>query len=68
VIVHLLLRLCWPPLLGAPRYLLPVYPAYLTMGEWAGKIERTRFVFLCGALFAFNLIWMLTFLNWSLVL
>jgi Mannosyltransferase (PIG-V) len=68
VIVHLLLRLCWPPLLGAPRYLLPVYPAYLTMGEWAGKIERTRFVFLCGALFAFNLIWMLAFLNWSLVL
>jgi hypothetical protein len=68
VIVHLLLRLCWPPLLGAPRYLLPVYPAYLTMGEWAGKIARTRFVFLCGALFAFNLSWMLTFLNWSLVL
>ena len=68
VIVHLLLRLCWPPLLGAPRYLLPVYPAYLTMGKWAEKMERTRFVFLCGALFAFNLIWMLAFLNWSLVL
>jgi len=68
VIGHLLLRLCWPPLLGAPRYLLPVYPAYLTMGKWAEKMERTRFVFLCGALFAFNLIWMLAFLNWSLVL
>jgi hypothetical protein len=68
VIVQLLLRLCWPPLLGAPRYLLPVYPAYLTMGKWAGKMERTRFAFLCGALFAFNLIWMLAFLNWSLVL
>ena len=68
VIVHLLLRLCWPPLLGAPRYLLPVYPAYLTMGRWAEKMERTRFVFLCGALFALNLIWMLAFLNWSLVL
>jgi hypothetical protein len=68
VIVHLLLRLCWPPLLGAPRYLLPVYPAYLTMGEWAEKMKRTRFAFLCGTLFAFNLIWMLAFLNWSLVL
>lgn len=70
VIVHLLLRLCWPPLLGAPRYLLPVYPAYLTMGEWAEKekMKRTRFVLLCGTLFAFNLIWMLAFLNWSLVL
>jgi Mannosyltransferase (PIG-V) len=68
LIVHLLLRMCWPPLLGAPRYLLPMYPAYLTIGEWAGKIERTRFVFLCVALFTFNLIWMLAFLNWSLVL
>ena len=68
VIVHLLLRLCWPPLLGTPRYLLPVYPAYLTMGNWVEKMERTRFVFLCGALFAFNLVWMWAFLSWSLVL
>ena len=68
VIVHLLLRLCWPPLLGAPRYLLPVYPAYLTMGKWAEKMGRKRFAFLCGALFAFNLAWMWAFLSWSLVL
>ena len=68
VIVHLLLRLCWPPLLGALRYLLPVYPAYLTMGKWAEKMERRRFAFLCGALFAFNLAWMWAFLSWSLVL
>ncbi len=68
VIVHILLRLCWPPLLGAPRYLLPMYPAYLTMGNWAEKMERTRFAFLCGALFAFNLAWMWAFLGWSLVL
>jgi hypothetical protein len=68
LIVHLLLRLCWPPLLGAPRYLLPVYPAYLTMGNWVEKMGRTRFAVLCGALFAFNLVWMLAFLKWSLVL
>lgn len=68
VIVHLLLRLCSPPLLGAPRYLLPVYPAYITMGNWAGKMKRTRFAFLCGTLFAFNLAWMWAFLSWSLVL
>lgn len=68
MIVHLLLRLCRPPLLGAPRYLLPVYPAYLTMGNWAEKMEQTRFAFLCGALFAFNLAWMWAFLSWSLVL
>ncbi len=67
VLVHLLLRLCRPPLLGAPRYLLPVYPAYLTMGAWT-QMERMRFIFLCAALFAFNLAWMWAFLNWSLVL
>lgn len=67
-IAHLLLRMCWPPLLGAPRYLLPVYPAFLTMGKWAAKMKRTRFAFLCGALFAFNLVWMWAFLSWSLVL
>src|SRR6266481_2605382 len=68
VVVQILLRLCWPPLLGAPRYIMPVYPAYLTMGEWAERMERTRFAFLCGALFAFNLVWMWAFLSWSLVL
>jgi hypothetical protein len=67
-IAHLLLRMCWPPLLGAPRYLLPVYPAFLTMGKWAEKMKRTHFAFLCGALFAFNLVWMWAFLSWSLVL
>jgi hypothetical protein len=68
LIAHLLLRLCWPPLLGAPRYLLPAYPAYLTMGNWVDKMRRTRFAFLCGTLFAFNLVWMLAFLKWSLIL
>ena len=68
VMVHLLLRLSWPPLLGAPRYLLPVYPAYLTMGKWVEKMEQRRFAFLCAALFAFNLAWMWAFLSWSLAL
>jgi hypothetical protein len=68
VIVLLLLRLYWPPLLGVPRHLLPVYPAYLTMGRWTEKMNRRRFAFLCAALFAFNLAWMWAFLSWSLVL
>lgn len=68
VIGHLLLRLCSPPLLGAPRYLLPAYPAYLTMGQLVEKMNRIRFAFLCAGLFAFNLAWMWAFLNWSLVL
>ena len=68
VIVQVLLRLCSPPLLGAPRYLLPVYPVYLSMGQWVEKMNPTRFVFICAALFALNLAWMWEFLNWSLVL
>ena len=68
MVVHLLLRSCWPPLLGTPRYLLPAYPAYLTMGDRSEKMKWTRFTFLCGGLFAFNLVWMWAFLNWSLVL
>jgi hypothetical protein len=68
LIMHLLLRVCWPPLLGTPRYLLPMYPAYLTMGKWTVQMDRARFALLCLALFAFNLVWMWAFLNWSLVL
>jgi hypothetical protein len=64
VVGQILLRLCWPLLLGTPRYLLPVYPAYLTIGNWATKMERKRFAFLCGALFALNLVWMWAFLSW----
>jgi hypothetical protein len=68
VMVHLLLRLCSPPLLGTPRYLLPLYPAFLTMGRWTDTMRGTRFAFLCSALFAFNLVFMWAFLSWSLVL
>jgi hypothetical protein len=68
VIGHMLLRVCTPPLFGAPRYLLPVYAAYLTTGEWTARLSRGRFALLCAALFACNLGWMWAFLSWSLVL
>jgi hypothetical protein len=68
VITHILLRVCTPPLFGSPRYLLPVYAAYLTTGDWTGKLRRSRFALLCAALFACNLGWMWAFLSWSLVL
>lgn len=68
VIAHMLLRICSPPLFGAPRYLLPVYPAYLTLGERVERMNRVRFFLLCAALFACNLAWMWEFLSWSLVL
>jgi hypothetical protein len=63
-----LLRLFSPPLQGAPRYLLPMYPAFLSFGEWTERLSKRRFIFLSAALFAFNLVWMFAFLNWSLVL
>jgi len=56
------------PLLGAMRYLLLVYPAFLTMGAWSAKVKKTRFTFLFAVLSAANLAWMWAFLNWSLVL
>ena len=56
------------PLLGAMRYLLLVYPAFLTLGEWTTRMRETRFAFLSAALFAANLAWMWAFLNWSLAL
>jgi hypothetical protein len=68
VIVHILLRLCQPPLLGVPRYLLPSYPSFLRMGETLQRMERRRFAWLCAGLFVINLAWMWAFLNWSLVL
>jgi hypothetical protein len=64
VIAQILLRVCLPLLLGTPRYLLPVYPAFITMGNWAERMEGKRFAFLCGALFALNLVWMWAFLSW----
>lgn len=68
VIFQILMRVSVPPLLGVPRYVLPVYPAYLTMGELAEKMLLKRFAFLCSALFLFNLAWFWAFLSWSLVL
>ena len=68
LIFQVLMRACVPPLAGAFRYVLPVYPAYLTMGNRAQTMKRSHFVFVCGALFIFNLVWIWEFLNWSLVL
>jgi len=65
---HILLRSCLPPMVGTPRYLMLVYPAYLTIGNWTEKMSQSRFAFLCTALFLFNLVWMWSFLSWSLVL
>ena len=56
------------PLLGAARYLLPVYPAFLMLGAFAARRWSARqFAFYLAAFGFLNLIWFRAFLNWSLV-
>jgi hypothetical protein len=56
------------PLLGAARYMLMVYPAFLTWGACAEHWSRKKVGFYVTALGFLNLAWMWAFLNWSLVL
>ena len=56
------------PLLGAARYLLLVYPAFLVWGVYAERWSGKRLGFCVAALGFLNLTWMWAFLNWSLVL
>jgi hypothetical protein len=56
------------PLLGAVRYVLMVYPAFLAGGAYCERWSGKRFGFSLTALGFLNLTWMWAFLNWSLVL
>jgi hypothetical protein len=56
------------PLLGAARYLLMVYPAFLVWGAYTERWNGKRLGFYLLALGLLNLAWMWAFLNWSLVL
>ena len=55
------------PLLGAARYLLPVYPALVQLGSYADQRwnDRQLAFYLCAFGFL-NLVWMWSFLEWSL--
>jgi hypothetical protein len=56
------------PLLGGPRYVLPMYPAFLALGGYAARRWRGKqFGFYLGCFAILNLAWMWAFLNWSLV-
>ena len=56
------------PLLGAARYLLPVYPAFLMLGKYADRHWTWKQFGFYVTSFAFlNVMWMWAFLNWSLV-
>jgi len=56
------------PLLGAARYLLMVYPAFVVWGAYAERWNGKQLGFCVTALGLLNLTWMWAFLNWSLVL
>ncbi|MGD0791719.1 MAG: hypothetical protein ABR920_08110 [Terriglobales bacterium] len=56
------------PLLGGPRYVLPMYPAFLALGGYAaGRWSGKQFAFYLGCFGFLNLAWMRAFLDWSLV-
>jgi hypothetical protein len=56
------------PLLGAARYTLMVYPAFLALGACAERWNGKQLGFYAAALGFLNLVWMWAFLSWSLVL
>jgi Gpi18-like mannosyltransferase len=53
------------PLLGAARYLLPVYPAFVVLGGWAAMRSGKQFAIYLTAFGFVNLLWMWAFLNWD---
>ncbi len=56
------------PLLGAARYLLPVYPAFAVLGGYAERRWNWKqFGFYVTAFGFLNVMWLWAFLNWSLV-
>ena len=56
------------PLLGAARYLMPAYPAFVMLGRYAERRWNWwQFSFYFCAFGFLNLMWMWAFLNWSLV-
>jgi hypothetical protein len=55
------------PLLGAARYLLVVYPAFLAFGVYAERWNMKQFGVYFAALFVLNMAWMWAFVNWAFV-
>jgi hypothetical protein len=55
------------PLLGAARYLLPAYAAFLVLGRYAQSLSLRQFGFYVACFGFLNLVWFWAFLNWSLV-
>jgi hypothetical protein len=69
VILFVLCKQTTPPLQSMMRYLLLVFPAFLSVAQIFDRPSlQRRFAMLCVGLFAMNLALMWLFLGWSLVL
>jgi len=68
VVILQMLMYTGRPLLGAARYTLMVYPAFLVLGAYAERWNEKQLGVYAGALGVLNLAWMWAFLSWSLVL
>jgi hypothetical protein len=55
------------PLLGGQRYVLPMYPAFLSMGNYVARRWNTPQFIALGCFGLINLAWMWAFLDWWLV-
>jgi hypothetical protein len=57
------------PIIGAARYVLVIYPTFVALAVFAERRwNRKQFAFYASALGFLNLMWMVAFLRWSLVL
>jgi hypothetical protein len=56
------------PIIGAPRYVLMVYPAFLGWAALTARWNAKQRGFYLSAFGFLNLVWMCAFFNWSLVL
>lgn len=69
VVAQILMRLEYLLLLGASRYLLALFPAFLGVAKiWGRTSFQRRMPMIFLVLLAWNLAWMWAFLGWSLSL
>jgi hypothetical protein len=68
VVLQILLYTAERPMVGAARYLMPAYPAFVMLGSYAERHWSWRqFGFYFSAFGLLNLVWLRSFLEWSLV-
>lgn len=67
VVLQILLYTGARPMAGAARYLMLAYPAFVMLGRYAERrLSRRQFSFYFSVFGFLNLVWMWSFLEWSL--